>query len=279
MPQTRTPWGLDDTKKLVMLYPVGTKGEITAAFPNRAWNTIKGKARRLNLKLSRACYKCDLSILLDKSDVSFYWLGFLCADANFTEHTVGLEISEKDVVHLNTFCNYINYPETGLFRRSRKIFGKQQNATLCAYANHKEVVQKLRNTYSISNNKTKNPIDISSMLDLELMCFFIGFIDGDGSICFRKNGSIVVSNEIDKSWFSILKSFELLLPRLNIITSVRALLYTRYDTRQTFARWQTSSRPVFYQFRQFAVEHHLPIMHRKWFSRDSSCTIFSKPVI
>ena len=92
----------------------------------------------------------------------------------------------------------------------------------------------------------------------------LGFIDGDGSICVRTDKSIILSIEIDESWLSILKQFQCLLSKLDINTTANAVLYTRKDTLQTFARWQTSSKVSIKKLKLFAIKQNLPILNRKW---------------
>ena len=53
----------------------------------------------------------DLSILLDNSYISFYWIGFLLADASFIDNRLKIIVNNKDKEHINNFAKYISYSD------------------------------------------------------------------------------------------------------------------------------------------------------------------------
>lgn len=256
-----TKWSKEESFLFKEHYVIDTKEDLIALFPNRTWTCLKSRAGMLKLHLSRAAYSGNLSKLLDNSFISCYWIGFLCADAYIGNNGIRLEVSEKDKDHLKLYSEYVNFDFNKIYSRTRNIFSGS-HATHTILITHTEAVKRLKEKYKISNQKTKNPVDISSLNDIQKLCFFIGFIDGDGSIS-GKNYPIL-SLELDKSWLNILEQFEQLMKKLNFNDTCRALLYTRKDTNQTFCRWQTRSTKTIQQLKYFAVAVNLPIMKRKW---------------
>ncbi len=261
-------WSDIETQEIKRIYEIESIENIKAAFPTKPWVAIKGKASGLGLKLSRINRIGDLTPLLSNTPECFYWLGFLCADAHFSSvGSIQLELSNKDLEHIKAFCNYVSCPEQFITNRSRTIFNGQYQ--MCSVSiSHKEIVDELKARYNIVGKKSKHPVNITSLSDNQLLCFFIGFIDGDGSICFRKDNSIITSIEIDESWIEVLNLFKKMLVRLDINQKANVILYTRKDTNQSFARWQTANKQTHKKLKEFAINNNLPIMKRKWYKHD-----------
>ena len=51
----------------------------------------------------------NLSILLDDSFESFYWMGFILADGCFFENRLQITLAIKDKEHLQSFANYVKF--------------------------------------------------------------------------------------------------------------------------------------------------------------------------
>lgn len=257
----KVQWSREEIDLLSSVYATKPKKEIKELFPNRTWIALKNKATKLGLLLSRVNNVGDLSILLNGSLVSSYWLGFICADGHLTDTTLFLEISEKDKEHLLKLGMYINFKESSLYNRTRTIF--TGSYSMCSLiVSHKKVIDQLKIRYNITQRKTKNPISLVSLNDLQKLSFFIGFIDGDG--CISNQNNPMLSLEIDASWFTILQQFEQLLNKLNFNAEAKALLYTRKDTGQVLSRFQTRNKTTLKQLKYFAEKTNLPIMRRKW---------------
>lgn len=59
----------------------------------------------------------------------------------------------------------------------------------------------LRDKYKIKSNKTKFPVDISSLCEESLFCVMIGFIDGDGSVSLQTGrNDCKLSIKVHESW-------------------------------------------------------------------------------
>lgn len=257
-------WSDMEFSLLKQMYPNSLKQDLIASFPTKTWAQIKGKAGKNKIKLSRKNNSGDFSILLDGSNISIYWIGFLCADGHFTDRgSISLELSAKDLNHLLKFAEYVGADESSLYKRDRLLKGKLYSMASLTIG-HLEVVKKLKRAYKIQAQKSKNPVKISHLTDLQKMCFFIGFIDGDGSISMRKDLHTILSIEIDQAWLPILQEFKILLDKFEFTNAANAVLYQRKDTGQTFARWQTTKATCLTSIKELALSNSLPIMERKW---------------
>jgi hypothetical protein len=262
-------WSEQDKADFERMYTSSSIAEIMERFPNRSWEALKRRGHYRGLPLSRKNYNCDLTPLLDGSNESSYWLGFLLADGHFSRGAVVLELSQKDQHHIEKFCKFIGYPLTSVYSRTREVFGGHF-PTVCVRATHKSVVDRLTTHFNISSKKTKTPPNLSSLSDPQLLCLLIGFIDGDGAICHRKDGSSLISLELDPSWLPMLTNFLLLLNRSGLTTESTAVLYTRKNTGKTFSRLQMSNHKFFTGLRQKIELLELPIMRRKWYPEIAS---------
>lgn len=88
-----------------------------------------------------------------------------------------------------------------------------------------------------------------------LLALIVGFIDGDGCI---QNGSSQNGNNIHikvyKSWLSILKEFSKI---LNLKNTPKLI-------NEDYALLIISDSTVIRNLKNFAIEHNLPILIRKW---------------
>ena len=152
--------------------------------------------------------------LLNETNQSFYWLGFLIADGSFHDSTFDLGLAEKDKEHLEEFSKFISYNKEIKYRKESKSYRLTFN--------NKTSIPKVMSKYCISNNKTYNPIkfDIFKDYDRELLLsLLIGVIDGDGHIA-RNGGPNAFSIKITahEVWESFYKSlFECINLPFNIV--------------------------------------------------------------
>ena len=256
-------WTSAERAVLDKLYPSATPEEIQVAIPTRTWTQIKESATYRNLKLHRSNYKSDLTPLLQNTPEALYWMGFLCADGHFGDSILSVELSIKDRPHLLKLCSFIQFPPESLGSRCREVFGGSFSQVGLS-TSHKEVMIPLKAKYGITSQKTQTPIDLSCLSPTEILHFLIGFIDGDGSICKRKDGSTVISIEISKNWEPVLNLFRDTLLAMGVPIKAAVRLYTRKDTGQTFCRWQVVHPQMHSLLKQAAIDTKLPILLRKW---------------
>lgn len=187
-----TPEEIDIIKKE---YPLCSKEVIMSLLPGRDYGTIKWKANDLGVYKERAVQiESDVSKLLDESNETYYWIGFLMADGYISHDTnrISLALQVGDVEHVRKFANYIkrekiNFsscnsvsPSTG------KLYVKK---SYIVSAMDKFYIPQIIEKYDFKPRKTYNPPNLSYLnKDFnQFASFLIGFIDGDGSIVKNKN--------------------------------------------------------------------------------------------
>ena len=68
-----------------------------------SWNYIQKMAHLLDIKrsFSESNKSFSLSKLLDGSNISYYWIGFILADGHMTKNnTIQINLNKKDILHL-----------------------------------------------------------------------------------------------------------------------------------------------------------------------------------
>jgi len=111
---------------------------------------------------------------------SFYWAGFIAADGYIEtkKNQVTLKLSEKDVCQLKQFIKDVGSNarvlNSGLENRKRVIITDEH------------WIYNLANTFNIHQAKSLNhlPPQDSFWTDDQKKAFIIGYLDGDGTICF-----------------------------------------------------------------------------------------------
>jgi len=150
----------------------------------------------------------DASFLLDNSNESFYWIGFILADGSINNNVrLSITLSRKDKAHLEKLSKRLNINVDDINTvLNGKIYPQSTISIM-----HTDIFSVLSEKYMIKQNKTMNPPDISVFNDLsyeQLLSIFTGFIDGDGSInkkYKRKDSQIRV--QIHHSWINFLSFF------------------------------------------------------------------------
>ncbi len=154
---------------------------------NRSPSSIINKSHLLKLNL-RTNRLCDLGELINESNESYYWLGFLMADGHFSKRgQIQINLSEKDLQHLIKFSKFVKY---------KKILTKPS-----LYICDNRFIPLLCEKYALVNNKTYNPPNIDNISGDKLFSLIIGFIDGDGTI----NNLGYLTIKIHNSWYEVLK--------------------------------------------------------------------------
>ena len=143
--------------------------------------------------------KFDEQFFHKQSNELAYFMGFCFADGSITaqdDHRSTLEISvhTKDKCVLQKFCQWTNYNEDYITKRSGK-----EMLRLCY---NSKLFKQDFSSWGLVNNKTYEPC-IPSILPEYIKPFLIGYIDGDGSIKFSKeqNQFNIVGNRILIDWF------------------------------------------------------------------------------
>lgn len=254
----RVRWTDSEILDLKNHYPNKPKEWLESHF-TRTWKAIKDKANKEGI------YKIKgnegLEILLDNSLQSLYWIGFLLADGHFANsQRISVELSSKDRTHLENFATYIG--TSNLYSRER-ILNDKTYLQDCVSINNIKVVSKIVKAFNISNNKTKNPPDISKyeITEDQLISLIIGFIDGDGSI-YVPSYTEKLRIECHKNWYDNLLFFEnLLYKKFKTYKKVDQL--TKISSRDT-AVLEISSSIILRDLKKFITINSITVMNRKW---------------
>ena len=193
----------------------------------------------------------NLSVLLEETPETYYWIGFLLADGHFDNgKRIIVGLAEHDRDHLEKFAKYIGYKGT------ISLVKKGPYSAVKLSAMDTEVVGKLCEKFDIKSNKTHNPPESLSWIPEDLfLCLLAGLIDGDGNIsnfCGRKDVFIRLKQE--KSWLPILKEF--------------AKYFKEEDrvkvNKQGYAEVEITGFPKIRELKKKLLEYNLPLMDRKW---------------
>ena len=187
--------------------------------------------------------KHKLKRLLDGSPASYYWFGFILADGHFTESgRMTFSLADKDMGHLEKLATYLDTHVTTYINPRGRVYARLAVMDVTT-------IKTLRERYLISNNKTIQPPDLSSLSKEETEYISIGFIDGDGNICKQTNRKgAKISIKVHGSWEDTLK---ILFPTAQC--AINACGYSRaFITRHSEC------------VRLKGIAKKLPSLQRKW---------------
>jgi len=242
-------WSESEICLVRTLYQSAARDEILLAL-NRSWESIKLKANGLGLRRDRISKKqSNLSVLLLDAPISYYWIGFLAADGHFCQKRVALGIAIKDLEHLRKFGCFVSCDNVNIRGNRRSCYVSCMDAS---------VIPELRRKFGICNRKTSNPLTFDFPDDMLFMSYFIGFVDGDGSIGGTGNRRSI-SIKIHRNWLDRLRSYE---KRIYDICSTPQTSITRINKRG-YALMNITNPEVLAKIKRFGLYLHLPMMERK----------------
>lgn len=196
----------------------------------------------------------DLSILLNDTNESFYWIGFILADGSIQNNRLGFGLSIKDKDQVQKFANYIKYKkdiQIGYKELNNKIFG------FCGLSvQDSRIVKQIKEKFDIRDNKTYNPPKTILKWDKNLLLsMFAGYIDGDGSIIQKTNRKDAkLGIQVHSSWLHILQEFNSLLNDKN---------YCGINHRG-YAYLHIEEFPIIRQLKEELLKLNIPLLKRKW---------------
>ena len=94
-------WTEEETCLISTHFP--DKEKLSEVLPGKTWRAICAKHRYLY-------NSCDLSVLLNKSDQSFYYLGFLCAKGTFKDDEIKITLPPGCLSFFNQFQLFLKQP-------------------------------------------------------------------------------------------------------------------------------------------------------------------------
>lgn len=255
--QRKAAWCWTDIEEQLLKdnYCSMSQKELKKIFSNRTWTSIKLHANSLGLtwssdKRGEESRRSDLSILLEETPVSYYWLGFLFADGHFTKDRIKVALSIKDKEHLQKYADFIKYGDIDIVEQ-----------ICCVQSAQISVIQKLKSKFSIKNNKTYVPCNIQNIIDDNLfISFVIGFIDGDGCIKKLQNRKdFQITIKLHSSWLGNLQYISERISKLSNVPHVKAKINS---CGYAFVSFGNTILSKFLKTK--TIELNLPILSRKW---------------
>lgn len=244
-------WTIREDNFLRENYHKLKKKELIQNLNRHTASAINIRASKLQLfKIKNEYCKSNLSILLNESIETYYWIGFLMADGHFSKsNRLTLVLSIKDKNHLIKFANYIKC-------QIREYYNKVK-----VNPQDKYHISQIKNKFKISNKKTYFPCDITNIKDTNLfLAWLIGYIDGDGSITTnKKRHDYHIQFRIHKSWTIILEDIK------NRLSNIfRHKFCDVRISKDGYSMWSISNFSIVKKIKQLAIELNVPYLERKW---------------
>ncbi len=252
-------WTPDKIKFLKDTYP--TKGSFPCVKKFKiSRHAVKSMARLLKVKCLKDKNLYKLKILNEETLLSYYWLGFIVADGFISEGgQMSFILSIIDKNHLNKLAKLI-----GIKLHTRTVKTAYATSKICSIS-CKDVKYGIiiKNKLNITNNKTYNAPNLNFFKNKEqALAFFIGFSDGDGMIQWRHDVPSMLRINCHYNWINNFKIFKYYMKKNGINTSV-----VRVDKRG-YSVFSISTGSDILKIRQWAMNNNIPLLTRKWFTRN-----------
>lgn len=204
--------------------------------------------------INQAQIDWNIRCLIDTNSLEWYYiLGFLMADGNFrsSNNRVRLRLQKSDK---ESICKIANIIGCSIVECKNSI-----GIDFCC-----NTIQNIIKEYSISDTKTYNPCDISSIKGKELVAFSIGFIDGDGCIGYRSdNKKPKITIKLHSSWYDNLTYISNeLYNYFGIENYPHPIIVKRNNKR--YAQITFGNQIILRKLFEFINENLIPVMERKW---------------
>ena len=246
-------------------YYDGDTNYIISNLQNRKWLAIKKKAGILGAKRKSTRKTFNLDILLEDTPITYYWIGLLLADGNFTHRRLALGLHKNDLNHIKKLQKYVS-SKNALY----KVKGSNQYRLTITNIN---IIQKLRTKFGITNRKTYEPCHIRNIKNDDLLfSLIIGYIDGDGSIRIDKKHYSHLSIKCHASWKGNLDFMSTFLyryfgdshipPSAKIIARKMSIMKQKPQTYH-LANISISRTNIMKNMKKKSIDLHLPFMKRK----------------
>lgn len=248
------PWNSlseKDERLILDMYEYGDFDELSSLV-GRSKHAISEWARKRGIKRqTNDKRKGDISILLNHSLQSFYWLGLLASDGYVSKdgHLMFSQ-GEKDKEIVESFASYVKSSvyefkvESGYNTQPRKIFRVNVKDT--------DVGTEIRRMWGMTDTDQKTYSSISPDFlksEQQSMAFLIGFFDGDGYLTPNNVGKI----EVHSNWLKF----------LNKICNLVGLDYEGKINKRGYARIFIK-KSFMIRLKEFITVNNLTHNHRKW---------------
>lgn len=237
----------------------------------RNWHAIEEYARKRGYFLSdfKDCFgktvntagKPTLLPLLSEDLQAYYWIGYLMADGYMHDGLgqVVLVSAIKDKEHLENFAKFLRSSakvyEAG--KTSYSLKGEKQVRVSVADINNCGLIKK---KFDWNFRKTYNPPSVQVLNKVlsekdKFLAYFIGFVDGDGSI----NGSLGISIENFKTWSVVYSFFCEKFAEFGIYSKASELVFNRKRYVRIYF-----DKSLTLTLKEFIITNNLTVLRRKW---------------
>ena len=253
-------WSKEEDGFLKENYENMSKDELLSGLLKRSWDAIKIRAEKMNIRrYNKENRLADLKILLDNTNKTYYWIGFIMADAHIeNDKRLSINLSIKDEDHLNEFKKFIRY-DNDLQHGINNTGHNYVNISIM----DTKYVKKLCDKFDIKHNKTYNPCDIKKIINDDLLLsLIVGFIDGDGSIknqTGRKDFRLGI--KCHRSWYD---NLEHILNTIIRITGVDCETSVKYTKCKRYSLITITNSSALKKLKRKILELNIPYMKRKW---------------
>lgn len=263
-------------------YPNLPKDQFLGRFPNRTEAALMSKVRALELykKIPHPMRtpKSNLSILLNESLESYYWLGYILADGNVSSNLNVLSLcsSTKDETQMRKYAVHIG-TENLYYRAGPSGFSSKITKGVSVTTQDPTTIKLLIERFDLKPRKTFNPPSVGKYTGLDitkLISLFLGFIDGDGSVRFephRREYALYAYGTED--WAPFFDFFSKTVREFFPPCNPKVLTRPPRDfldkngvlkVRRPGAMFRVLSKELLVKLKRFAEENHLPVLSRKW---------------
>lgn len=244
----------DKVRLLIENYPIKSRIEVEKLFPEYSWRSLQNISGFLKLKKEYSeVRRGDLSILLNNSILSSYWLGLFASDGCITEDcTFKIDLQLKDKEYLEKLSLYLN---TSIKEYPKYNSSKPGGTGICRVKIRDKIYGKnIKNIFYKNGLKTYNSINIDFLQNTEnFLSFLIGYIDGDGSI--NKQGRIVIDghSNMEVLFIDIINKLKKIDDSFNLsLTKYQQMIRINFNTKCSE------------YLNTFRKQQNLPILKRKW---------------
>jgi hypothetical protein len=200
-PDVRRIWKAEEVERLKKLCKQNIQSEKIAKMLNKTTSACRNKMSGLGIRkpFSYKRYSHNENFWVPNS-TSCYFAGFSAADASLSfersKYEFKIAINKKDISLL------YNFKENSLFTGPVKLrpFSVHSGEMCCVCVHSKRWFSDLNKYYNITPRKTFT-LQPPNLDDFYLkLCFLIGFIDGDGSICSTEMGKNISIKAVGASY-------------------------------------------------------------------------------
>jgi hypothetical protein len=274
----KSDWSDSEINIIKEKYSLTSIDDLVKLLPARSESSIRRKAHELGCKkeyiYKHQQPKSSLSVLLDSSLETFYWMGFILADGWVSKDllTLGMSLAEKDKDHLYKYAEYIkcrNIQTSTFCNRHLEGINNNTSEIVRIASRDKDLVPRIAGKFGFTCKKTHLPPEIEKYDNFnvnQLMALFVGYIDGDGSIYIDKSKGYTsprLSIEAISSWdqfFHYLK--DRFISELGV--ELNECTYRQRENRSKLCCFRTGRKGTLRFLLKFINKHNLPVLERKW---------------